>query len=98
MKGQHFRDQRHYLNYLRSQGFSNHEKNHNLAALREISQTVLRPLAEGFEYVYKEIKRISFQFHFRRNGHQTAALPPGKKYHPARYMRGSSRAGPGDER
>ena len=44
-----------YLNYLRSQGFQP-MKNHNLAALREISQTGSPLSAEGFEYVYKEIK------------------------------------------
>ena len=44
-----------YLNYLKSQRFCPREKS-NLSSLREISQTGSPLSAEGFEYVYKEIK------------------------------------------
>lgn len=45
-----------YLNYLRSQGLQP-GKNYDLSSLREISQTGSALSAEGFEYVYKAIKR-----------------------------------------
>jgi acetoacetyl-CoA synthetase len=44
-----------YLNYLKSQGFRPREIC-DLASLREISQTGSPLSAEGFEYVYREIK------------------------------------------
>jgi len=45
-----------YINYLRSQGVKP-GKNHDLPSLREISQTGSSLSAEGFEYVYQEIKK-----------------------------------------
>jgi acetoacetyl-CoA synthetase len=44
-----------YINYLRSQGLQP-GKDYDLSSLREISQTGSALSAEGFEYVYKEIK------------------------------------------
>ncbi|WP_035108217.1 acetoacetate--CoA ligase [Desulfovirgula thermocuniculi] len=44
-----------YINYLRSQGFSP-GKEYDLSSLREISQTGSPLSAEGFAYVYREIK------------------------------------------
>lgn len=45
-----------YITYLRSQGFRP-GKTFDLSALREISQTGSPLSAEGFEYVYQEIKK-----------------------------------------
>ena len=45
-----------YLNFLKSQGF-NPGKDFDLSSLREISQTGSPLSAEGFEYVYQEIKQ-----------------------------------------
>jgi acetoacetyl-CoA synthetase len=45
-----------YINLLRSQGFKPAE-HYDLEALREISQTGSPLSAEGFEYVYREIKK-----------------------------------------
>jgi acetoacetyl-CoA synthetase len=45
-----------YLNYLRSQGFVPKDK-YDLSSLREISQTGSALSPEGFEYVYKSIKK-----------------------------------------
>jgi len=45
-----------YINYIKSQGFQP-RKNYDLSALREISQTGSPLSAEGFEYVYQEIKK-----------------------------------------
>ncbi|MFX1598729.1 MAG: acetoacetate--CoA ligase [Promethearchaeota archaeon] len=45
-----------YLNYLRSQGVKP-GKDFDLSSLREISQTGSPLSAEGFEYVYQEIKK-----------------------------------------
>ncbi|UCD26748.1 MAG: AMP-binding protein, partial [Candidatus Bathyarchaeota archaeon] len=45
-----------YINYLRSQGVKPREE-YELSSLREMSQTGSTLSAEGFEYVYKEIKR-----------------------------------------
>jgi len=45
-----------YVNYLRSQG-SKPGKEYDLSSLKEISQTGSPLSAEGFEYVYKEIKQ-----------------------------------------
>ncbi len=45
-----------YINYLRSQGVKP-GGDYNLSSLREISQTGSSLSAEGFEYVYQEIKR-----------------------------------------
>jgi len=45
-----------YINYLRSEGVKP-RKNYNLSSLREISQTGSPLSAEGFEYVYQEIKK-----------------------------------------
>ncbi len=45
-----------YINYLRSQGVKP-RKDYNLSRLREISQTGSPLSAEGFEYVYQEIKK-----------------------------------------
>ena len=45
-----------YINYLRSQGVRP-GKEYDLSSLREISQTGSPLSAEGFEYVYREIKR-----------------------------------------
>ncbi len=44
-----------YINYLRSQGLKP-GKIYNLSPLREISQTGSPLSAEGFEYIYREIK------------------------------------------
>jgi len=44
-----------YLNYLKSVGYNPKDK-YNLSTLREISQTGSALSAEGFEYVYSEIK------------------------------------------
>jgi len=44
-----------YINYLRSEGFRPGAA-HDLSALREILQTGSALSAEGFEYVYREIK------------------------------------------
>ena len=44
-----------YINYLRSQGLQP-GKDYDLSSLREISQTGSALSADGFEYVYKEIK------------------------------------------
>ena len=44
-----------YINYLRSQGVKP-RKDYDLSSLREISQTGSPLSAEGFEYVYQEIK------------------------------------------
>ena len=44
-----------YINYLRDQNISPRQS-HNLGTLREISQTGSALSAEGFEYVYREIK------------------------------------------
>ncbi len=43
-----------YINYLRKEEIT--PKKHNLSALKEISQTGSPLSADGFEYVYKEIK------------------------------------------
>ncbi|MFQ6064651.1 MAG: acetoacetate--CoA ligase, partial [Candidatus Bathyarchaeia archaeon] len=45
-----------YINYLRSQGIKP-GKDYDLSSLREISQTGSPLSAEGFEYVYQEIKK-----------------------------------------
>ena len=45
-----------YINYLRSIGF-NPGKDYDLSSLREISQTGSPLSAEGFEYVYKAVKK-----------------------------------------
>jgi len=45
-----------YINYLRSQG-ARPGKEYDLSSLREISQTGSPLSAEGFEYVYREIKQ-----------------------------------------
>ena len=45
-----------YINYLKGQGFRP-GKNFDLASLREISQTGSPLSAEGFEYVYQEVKQ-----------------------------------------
>ena len=45
-----------YINYLRSQGVKP-GKHYDLSTLREISQTGSTLSAEGFEYVYQEIKK-----------------------------------------
>jgi acetoacetyl-CoA synthetase len=45
-----------YINYLRSQRF-NPGKNYDVSSLREISQTGSPLSTEGFEFVYKKIKR-----------------------------------------
>ncbi len=45
-----------YINYLRSQGVKP-RKHYDLSSLREISQTGSPLSAEGFEYVYQEIKK-----------------------------------------
>lgn len=45
-----------YINYLRSQGVKP-GKDYDLSLLREISQTGSPLSAEGFEYVYQEIKK-----------------------------------------
>lgn len=45
-----------YINYLRSQGVEP-GKDYDLSSLREISQTGSALSAEGFEYVYQEIKK-----------------------------------------
>lgn len=45
-----------YINYLRSQGVKP-EKEYDLSSLREISQTGSSLSAEGFEYVYQEIRK-----------------------------------------
>jgi acetoacetyl-CoA synthetase len=45
-----------YLNFLRSQGLKP-GKDYDLSSLREISQTGSPLSAEGFEYVYQEIKK-----------------------------------------
>ncbi|UCG37255.1 MAG: acetoacetate--CoA ligase [Candidatus Bathyarchaeota archaeon] len=45
-----------YINYLRSEGAKPGET-HNLSSLREISQTGSPLSADGFEYVYNEIKK-----------------------------------------
>jgi acetoacetyl-CoA synthetase len=45
-----------YVNYLRSEGIRP-GKDYDLSSLREISQTGSPLSAEGFEYVYREIKR-----------------------------------------
>lgn len=45
-----------YINFLRSEGIKPAKK-YDLASLREISQTGSALSAEGFEYVYKEIKK-----------------------------------------
>jgi len=45
-----------YINYLRSEGIKP-RKNYDLSSLREISQTGSPLSAEGFEYVYQEIKK-----------------------------------------
>jgi acetoacetyl-CoA synthetase len=45
-----------YINYLRSQGVKP-GKHYDLSSLREISQTGSSLSAEGFEYVYQEIKK-----------------------------------------
>ncbi len=45
-----------YINYLRSQGVKP-GKDYDLSSLREISQTGSPLSAEGFEYVYQEIKK-----------------------------------------
>jgi acetoacetyl-CoA synthetase len=45
-----------YINYLRSQGFVPKDK-YDLSSLREISQTGSALSPEGFEYVYKSIKK-----------------------------------------
>ena len=45
-----------YINYLKGQGIKP-GKNYDLSSLREISQTGSPLSAEGFEYVYQEIKR-----------------------------------------
>lgn len=44
-----------YINYLKSQNFSP-KNNYNLSSVREIWQTGSVLSADGFEYVYKEIK------------------------------------------
>jgi acetoacetyl-CoA synthetase len=44
-----------YLLYLKKEGYSPREE-HSLATLREISQTGSPLSAEGFEYVYREVK------------------------------------------
>lgn len=45
-----------YINFLRSEGFSP-GKNYDLSSLKEIWQTGSALSAEGFEYVYQEIKK-----------------------------------------
>jgi acetoacetyl-CoA synthetase len=45
-----------YVNFLRSEGIQP-GKNYDLSSLREISQTGSPLSAEGFEYVYREIKQ-----------------------------------------
>jgi acetoacetyl-CoA synthetase len=45
-----------YINYLRSQGV-NPSKDYDVSSLREISQTGSPLSIEGFEFVYKEIKK-----------------------------------------
>jgi acetoacetyl-CoA synthetase len=45
-----------YINYLRSEGVKP-RKDYDLSSLREISQTGSPLSAEGFEYVYQEIKK-----------------------------------------
>jgi acetoacetyl-CoA synthetase len=45
-----------YINYLRSEGIQPGKK-HDLSSLREISQTGSVLSAEGFEWVYREIKK-----------------------------------------
>ena len=45
-----------YINYLRSEGIQPGKK-YNLSTLKEISQTGSPLSAEGFEYVYQEIKQ-----------------------------------------
>jgi len=45
-----------YINYLRSEGVKP-RKDYDLSSLREISQTGSPLSAEGFEYVYREIKK-----------------------------------------
>jgi len=45
-----------YVNYLKSQNFKP-GKSYDLSSLREISQTGSPLSAEGFEYVYREIKK-----------------------------------------
>jgi acetoacetyl-CoA synthetase len=45
-----------YINYLRSEGVKP-RKGYDLSSLREISQTGSPLSAEGFEYVYQEIKK-----------------------------------------
>jgi len=45
-----------YINYLRGEGVKP-GKNYDLSSLREISQTGSPLSAEGFEYVYQEIKK-----------------------------------------
>ncbi len=45
-----------YINYLRGEGIQPGKK-HDLSSLREISQTGSVLSAEGFEWVYKEIKK-----------------------------------------
>jgi len=45
-----------YINYLKSTGFKPKEK-YDLSSLREISQTGSPLSAEGFEYVYENIKK-----------------------------------------
>ncbi|MGC8811888.1 MAG: acetoacetate--CoA ligase, partial [bacterium] len=45
-----------YINYIKSQGLKP-GKSYDLSALREISQTGSPLSAEGFEYVYQEIKK-----------------------------------------
>ena len=45
-----------YINYLRSEGIQP-GKNYDLSSLREISQTGSVLSAEGFEWVYREIKK-----------------------------------------
>jgi len=45
-----------YINYLRSEGVKP-GKDYDLSSLREISQTGSSLSAEGFEYVYQEIKK-----------------------------------------
>lgn len=45
-----------YINYLRSQGIKP-GKDYDLSSLREISQTGSALSAEGFEWVYREIKK-----------------------------------------
>jgi len=71
-----------YINYLRSQGVKP-GKEYDLSSLREISQTGSALSAEGFEYVYQEIKKdLHFQFYFGRHRYQW--LFRCRKPHPAR--------------